>query len=175
MIISSCDKNNAFLVNRRTATPEKIKEIEEAQQAKEEKEKGKEKVVDEKDKEKEVVKTDPGPTLVIPPIPTLENLVSTIPNFTPADRTNLLTILNRLNLTITDSTNLIRVLSLTTCSTYNRTIIINRFSNLSDINLSPDARAKLTTILSDTSLDPYDFMQQLVRELPLSSNSDTDN
>ncbi|GHT61624.1 hypothetical protein AGMMS49531_08810 [Endomicrobiia bacterium] len=83
LIISSCDKNNAFLVNRRTATPEKIKEIEEAQQAKEEKEKGKEKVVDEKDKEKEVVKTDPGPTLVIPPIPTLENLSVPSPTSPP--------------------------------------------------------------------------------------------
>ncbi|GHT72253.1 hypothetical protein AGMMS49950_10660 [Endomicrobiia bacterium] len=31
LMLSSCDKKNAFLINRRTATPEKIREIEEAQ------------------------------------------------------------------------------------------------------------------------------------------------
>ncbi|GHT63148.1 hypothetical protein AGMMS49950_04310 [Endomicrobiia bacterium] len=35
MVLSSCDKKNAFLVNRRTATPEKVKQVEEAQRAKE--------------------------------------------------------------------------------------------------------------------------------------------
>ncbi|GHT50675.1 hypothetical protein AGMMS49990_03500 [Endomicrobiia bacterium] len=35
LCLSSCDKKNASLVNRRTATPEKIEEIKEAQRAKE--------------------------------------------------------------------------------------------------------------------------------------------
>ncbi|GHT63226.1 hypothetical protein AGMMS49531_11480 [Endomicrobiia bacterium] len=34
MIISSCDKKNAVLVNRRTATPEKVEEIKEAERTK---------------------------------------------------------------------------------------------------------------------------------------------
>ncbi|GHT61913.1 hypothetical protein AGMMS49531_09400 [Endomicrobiia bacterium] len=87
LALSSCDKKNASLVNRRTATPEKIREVE----------------------ERERVKTTPTPT----PIPTLESLVSTIPNITLDDRTNLLASLNRLNLPITDCTNLVRVLSTT--------------------------------------------------------------
>ncbi|GHT72059.1 hypothetical protein AGMMS49950_10050 [Endomicrobiia bacterium] len=37
LIISSCDKKNAFLVNRRTATPEKIEKIKEAEKIKAEK------------------------------------------------------------------------------------------------------------------------------------------
>ncbi|GHT50281.1 hypothetical protein AGMMS49990_02390 [Endomicrobiia bacterium] len=36
LVLSSCDKKNASLVNRRTATQEKIEEIKEAQRAKEE-------------------------------------------------------------------------------------------------------------------------------------------
>ncbi|GHT70041.1 hypothetical protein AGMMS49950_04100 [Endomicrobiia bacterium] len=36
LMLSSCDKKNAFLVNRSTATPEKIREIEEAQKKKQE-------------------------------------------------------------------------------------------------------------------------------------------
>ncbi|GHT62837.1 hypothetical protein AGMMS49531_11070 [Endomicrobiia bacterium] len=36
LALSSCDKKNAFLVNRRTATPEKIKITEETSKAKEE-------------------------------------------------------------------------------------------------------------------------------------------
>ncbi|GHT72141.1 hypothetical protein AGMMS49950_10400 [Endomicrobiia bacterium] len=35
LALSSCDKKNAFLVNRRTATPEKIREVEERKRAKE--------------------------------------------------------------------------------------------------------------------------------------------
>ncbi|GHT51913.1 hypothetical protein AGMMS49990_07270 [Endomicrobiia bacterium] len=35
LALSSCDKKNASLVNRRTATPKKMEEIKEAQRAKE--------------------------------------------------------------------------------------------------------------------------------------------
>ncbi|GHT42696.1 hypothetical protein AGMMS49921_08530 [Endomicrobiia bacterium] len=37
-MLSSCDKKNAFLVNRRTATPEKVKEIKRAKEEKAEEE-----------------------------------------------------------------------------------------------------------------------------------------
>ncbi|GHT62349.1 hypothetical protein AGMMS49531_10270 [Endomicrobiia bacterium] len=54
LCLSSCDNNNAFLVNRRTATPEKIEQIKKAQQQQEEEKRDNEKDNEEKGKEEKV-------------------------------------------------------------------------------------------------------------------------
>ncbi|GHT57411.1 hypothetical protein AGMMS50233_10730 [Endomicrobiia bacterium] len=56
LMLSSCDKKNAYLVNRRTATPEKIEQIKEAQRtkAKEREVKAQRKAKEEKEERKKV-------------------------------------------------------------------------------------------------------------------------
>ncbi|GHT58317.1 hypothetical protein AGMMS49950_01260 [Endomicrobiia bacterium] len=54
--LNSCDKNNTMLVNRRTATPEKIKEIKEAQRAKEREAKAQQKAKEEEEQKKQKLK-----------------------------------------------------------------------------------------------------------------------
>ncbi|GHT52881.1 hypothetical protein AGMMS49990_09800 [Endomicrobiia bacterium] len=58
LMLSSCDKKNASLVNRRTATPERIEQIKEAQRAKEEEERVKAKEEEERVKAKEKADAD---------------------------------------------------------------------------------------------------------------------
>ncbi|GHT55281.1 hypothetical protein AGMMS50233_04940 [Endomicrobiia bacterium] len=65
LVLSSCDKKNAYLVNRRTATPEKVEEIKEAQRAKEREAKAQLKAKEEAERAKAAADAEQQPLVVL--------------------------------------------------------------------------------------------------------------
>ncbi|GHT58904.1 hypothetical protein AGMMS49531_01880 [Endomicrobiia bacterium] len=214
LVLSSCDKKNASLVNRRTATPEKIeeakkrredeeklkeenrkKEEEEARKKAEEDEARKKEEAKKKEEEdnerkrnapsgssissssglsssssnsspdKEKVdedKTNPDTISIL----TLQTLVNTIPGFSYCVKAGLVSDLSSFNFTFAECTNLVRILSHTSCKA-SRVIVINCFDKIRPNKRSSNkelinsaTRDALSNLLSNTSIDPNNFIDQ---------------
>ncbi|GHT63782.1 hypothetical protein AGMMS50222_10480 [Endomicrobiia bacterium] len=117
------------------------------------------------DKEKEKVdedKTNPDTISIL----TLQTLVNTIPGFSYCVKAGLVSDLSSFNFTFAECTNLVRILSHTSCKA-SRVIVINCFDKIRPNKRSSNkelinsaTRDALSNLLSNTSIDPNNFIDQ---------------